>query len=70
MTVTDAQMIQGSRLAFERFKMVVELSAGAAVGAAVSPKFKEKFLDVKRVGVILSGGNISPENLVSTKSNK
>jgi threonine dehydratase len=68
MTMTDAQMIQGSCLAFERLKTVVELSAGAAVGAAICPNFKEKYPNVKRVGVILCGGNVSPLSLVAKPS--
>ena len=63
MVVNDDQMLEGVKLAFERLKTVTELSAGAAIIAATSKKFKDKFPDVKRVGVILCGGNVSSDCL-------
>lgn len=65
MVVSDDQMTMGAKLAFERLKAAVELSGGAAIAAAMSPKFREKFPGVKRVGVILCGGNVSLDTLAS-----
>lgn len=65
MPISDDQMVTGAKLAFERLKTVVELSGGSAVAAALSPKFKEKYPNVKRVGIILCGGNVSPDTLAS-----
>ena len=64
MTANDEQMLEGVKLAFERLKTVIELSAGAAVSAATSKNFQDKFPDVKKVGVILCGGNVSSKCLI------
>ncbi len=64
MVADEETMQKGANLAFERLKTVVELSAGAAIGAAVSPKFKESFPKVKRVGVIMCGGNVRPQDFI------
>ena len=54
--VTDEEMIEGMRLAAERMKLVIEMSAGAALMAAL--KVRETHPGLKRVGVVLCGGNI------------
>ena len=59
--VTDDEIIATLRFILFRMKMLVETS-GATAAAAVM--FKKLPADVKRVGVILSGGNIDPELLV------
>ncbi|WP_288586972.1 threo-3-hydroxy-L-aspartate ammonia-lyase [uncultured Methylobacterium sp.] len=59
-TATDAQLVSAMRFFVERMKLVVEptgcLAAAAAFEGAVSVKGK-------RVGVILSGGNVDPAAL-------
>jgi len=54
-TVTDAQIVEAMRFLWERMKLVVE-PTGALAAAAVL----EGLVDVrgKRVGIILSGGNV------------
>jgi threonine dehydratase len=54
-TVTDDELRAAMRFAFERLKLVVEPSGAAALAAVLFGK-----LDVigKRVGVMLSGGNV------------
>jgi threo-3-hydroxy-L-aspartate ammonia-lyase len=59
--VTDDEIIATVRFILFRMKMLVETS-GATAAAAVM--FKKLPADVKRVGVVLSGGNIDPELLV------
>lgn len=54
-TVADAEIISAMRLIWERLKIIVEPSAAVAFAAVL--KDKEQFKN-KRVGVILSGGNI------------
>ena len=61
-TVSDEEMIEATKLIFKRMKLVIELSAGAAVAAAISQKMKDNYPDLKNVGVILCGGNIDIEN--------
>jgi len=57
-TVTDEEIVSAMRLIWERLKIVVEPSA--AVPFASVLKSKEKFKG-KRVGIILSGGNVDLE---------
>ena len=60
LTVSDEEIIATVRFMLFRMKMLVETS-GATAAAAVM--FKKLPADVKRVGVVLSGGNIDPELL-------
>jgi threonine dehydratase len=62
-TVSDEEMIEATRFVFERMKMVIELSAGAAVAAAKSSKFIKNYPEVQNVGIILCGGNIDVNKL-------
>jgi serine racemase len=63
LTVTDEEMIEATKLIFKKMKMVIELSAGAAVAAIMSKKFTENYSHLKNVGVILCGGNIDIDHL-------
>ena len=56
-TVTDAEMAYGARLAATHLSQTVELAAGGAIHAAVHRISK----DCRRVGVILCGGNVGTE---------
>src|ERR1043165_7191980 len=60
LTVSDEEMIETLRFMLTRMKVLVETS-GVAAAAAVM--FRKLPPDVKRVGVVLSGGNIDPEQL-------
>jgi len=62
LTVSDEEIIETLRFMLFRMKILVETS-GAAAAAAVM--FKKLPADSKRVGVILSGGNIDPDLLIS-----
>jgi hypothetical protein len=49
---------------WERMNITVETSSACAVAAVLSPQFKELAgPDVKRVGVVLCGGNVDLDNL-------
>jgi threonine dehydratase len=52
-TVTDDQIIEAMRFAFERLKLVVEPSGAVALAAV-----REGLVSGSRIGVIVSGGNI------------
>ena len=54
--MSDYQMAEGCRLVAERMKVLVELSSGAAVAAALTPEVQG--MEGKKVGVILCGGNV------------
>ena len=60
LTVTDEEMIETLRFMLTRMKVLVETSGVAAAAAVMFRKLPE---DVKRVGVVLSGGNIDPDQL-------
>ena len=60
LTVSDDEIIATLRFILFRMKLLVETS-GVAAAAAVM--FQKLPADLKRVGVILSGGNIDPELL-------
>ena len=60
LTVTDEEIIETLRFILFRMKVLVETS-GATAAAAVM--FHKLPADVKRAGVVLSGGNIDPEQL-------
>jgi threonine dehydratase len=53
--VTDDEIRAAMRFAFERLKIVLEPSGASSLAAVLRGDF------TGRVGVILSGGNISPE---------
>ncbi|MFN8334915.1 MAG: pyridoxal-phosphate dependent enzyme [Cyclobacteriaceae bacterium] len=57
-TVTDAEIVQAMRLIWERMKMIIEPSC--AVPFAALLKEKSSFAG-KKVGIILSGGNVDLE---------
>lgn len=61
-TVSDDELGDAMRFAFERLKMVIEPSGGAAVAALLAGRLD---LTGKRVGVILSGGNVDVERYCS-----
>ena len=54
-TVTEEQIIEAMQLVWERMKIIIEPSSAVAVAAVIDNK--EVFRD-KRVGLILTGGNV------------
>jgi threonine dehydratase len=54
-TVTDAQLVQSMRFYAERMKMIVEPTGCLSLAAAMQAS---KSLKGKKVGVVVSGGNI------------
>ncbi|HEY6056297.1 MAG TPA: pyridoxal-phosphate dependent enzyme [Gaiellaceae bacterium] len=53
-TVTDAELLDAMRFAFDRLKLVLEPSGAASLAALLAGKVEAK----GRVGAILSGGNV------------
>jgi len=62
LTVTDEEIIETVRFFLFRMKILVETSGATAAAAVMFGKLPA---DVKRVGVVLSGGNIDPDQLQS-----
>ena len=60
LTVTDEEIIATLKFILFRMKLLVETSGATAASAVM---FKKLPADVKRVGVVLSGGNIDPDQL-------
>ena len=63
-TVTDEEMKQAMKIVAERMKLVVEASAGASVAAALfkTEEILSQWPTVRKIGVILCGGNIELTN--------
>jgi threonine dehydratase len=57
LTVTDEQIIAAMRLVWERMKIIIEPSSAVAVAAVLSHEFGA-LEGIRRVGVVLSGGNV------------
>jgi threonine dehydratase len=55
-TVDDAAVLEAMAVAAQHLKLVVEPSGAAALAAALASPSRDK----RRVGVILSGGNVDP----------
>jgi threonine dehydratase len=60
MTVSEEAIVQAMRHIWERMKIIVEPSAAVPLGAVMS---RGKELKGKRIGIILSGGNVDLGNL-------
>jgi len=61
LTVSDEEIIATLRFLLFRMKLLVETSGATAAAAVMAGKLPA---DIRRVGVVLSGGNIDPELLV------
>jgi threonine dehydratase len=55
-TVTDAQIVEAMRFAFERLKLVIEPSGAVGLAAV-----REGLAGGGKIGVIISGGNVSAD---------
>jgi threonine dehydratase len=61
-TVSDDELIEAMRFAFERLKCVVEPSGAAALAALLCEKIPTRG---KRVGILMSGGNVDRERFAT-----
>jgi threonine dehydratase len=60
-TVTDAEIVEAMRFAFERLKLVVEPSGAVGIAAVM----QERVGPAGRVGVIVSGGNVGADRFAT-----
>jgi len=67
LTVSDDEIISAIRFMLFRMKILVEPSGAAAAAVALAKKIPGS---PKRVGIVLSGGNIDPEMLVRVLEDK
>jgi threonine dehydratase/serine racemase len=61
-TVTEEEIVRTMRLAWERAKLMIEPSSAVAVAAALGDQFRG-LSGMRRVGVVLSGGNVNLDRL-------
>ena len=61
---------KATKLMWERVKLCVEPSGAVGVAAVLSDKFKSLPPSIKKVGIILSGGNMDLSKLSSGFSRK
>ena len=61
-TVEEREIVAAMRLIWERMKVLVEPSAAVSLAGVLSETFMAR-TDVKRVGVVLSGGNLDLDKL-------
>ena len=55
-TVTDAQIVDAMRFAFERLKLVVEPSGAVGIAAV-----REGLVEAPSIGIVVSGGNVGAD---------
>jgi threonine dehydratase len=60
-TVTDEEIIEALKFVWERMKIIIEPSCAVPLAALI--KEKDRFKG-KRIGIILSGGNVDLENVL------
>jgi threonine dehydratase/serine racemase len=61
-TVSEEEIVHAMRLAWERAKLLIEPSAAVALAAVLSEDFR-RLAGMRRVAVVLSGGNVDLEDL-------
>jgi threonine dehydratase/serine racemase len=61
-TVTEDQITAAMRLVWERMKLLIEPSAAVGVAVVLSAEFRA-LAGVRKVGVVLCGGNVSLDKL-------
>ena len=70
-TVSDEETVAAMKLVWERMKLVIEPSAAITVAAVMKQEFKQLAgPGVKRVGIILCGGNVDLDNLPWNNNSK
>jgi threonine dehydratase len=60
LTVSEDEIVEALRFILFRMKILVEPTGAVAVAAALCGKLPH---DVKRVGVVITGGNLDPDAL-------
>jgi threonine dehydratase/serine racemase len=61
-TVSEEEIIAAMRLLWERAKLMVEPSSAVAFAAVLTDEFRA-LPGIKRVGIVLSGGNVDLDHL-------
>ena len=69
-TVTEEQIIDAMKFYWERMKLVVEPSGAVALAGLLSGNLEPSLVENKRIGIIISGGNIELSDFFSTLKEK
>ncbi|ELU14464.1 hypothetical protein CAPTEDRAFT_133965 [Capitella teleta] len=62
-SASDEEMVSAMKFIWQQMKIVVEVSSSAGLAAAVSSRMKEVMPELKKIGVILCGGNVDIDKL-------
>lgn len=62
--VSEEEVVAAMRLCIERMKVVVEPSGAAGLAAVLAMKGRPEFEGLKKVGVLLCGGNLDLESRI------
>lgn len=57
-TVSEDDIRVWMRVVYERMKLVIEPSAAVGVAALMSPQVRAMPSDMRKIGVVLCGGNV------------
>ena len=57
--MTEEEIVQAMRLTWERAKFLIEPSSAVAVAAVLTTVF-QRLPGMRKVGIVLSGGNVDP----------
>jgi threonine dehydratase len=66
--VSDAEILDAMRFAFDRLKLVVEPSGASGLAAVLTGRVDEVVPDSRRVGVVISGGNVDTRRFTELTS--
>jgi len=71
MIVSEKEILQATKLIWERLKVMIEPSAGVGIAVALSQAFADKYpaKDYPRVGVVLCGGNVDVLKIATKMQN-
>ena len=65
-TVTEEQIIDAMKFYWERMKLIVEPSGAVPLAGLLSGNIDPSLIKKKRIGIIISGGNIDLSDFFST----
>jgi len=69
-TVTEEQIIDAMKFYWERMKLIVEPSGAVPLAGILSGNIESQLIKNKRIGIIISGGNIDLSDFFSTLKEK
>ena len=69
-TVTEEQIIDAMKFYWERMKLIVEPSGAVSLAGILSGNIESPLIKNKRIGIIISGGNIDLSDFFSTLKKK